>query len=89
MPDAPFTQRLCPRLPFHPRRGSRPRVLHTAWTRTPLSTAPPPPLVRPYLVADEREQARQSRRRLALVLAADFGIDLDRHVVGAEQVVAC
>ncbi|MDX2522712.1 hypothetical protein PV420_00415 [Streptomyces europaeiscabiei] len=47
------------------------------------------PLVRPYLVAVEREQARQSRRRLALVLAADFGIDLDRHVVGAEHVVAC
>ncbi|MDX3618151.1 hypothetical protein [Streptomyces europaeiscabiei] len=47
------------------------------------------PLARPYLVAVEREQARQSRRRLALVLAADFGIDLDRHVVGGEQVVAC
>ena len=47
------------------------------------------PLVRPYLVAVEREQARQSRRRLALVLAADFGIDLDRHVVGAERAVAC
>ncbi|MFM9698872.1 hypothetical protein [Streptomyces europaeiscabiei] len=47
------------------------------------------PLVRPYLVAVEREQARQSRRRLALVLAADFGIDLDRHTIGAEQVVAC
>jgi hypothetical protein len=47
------------------------------------------PLVRPYLVAVEREQARQSRRRLALVLATDFGIDLDRHVVGAERPVAC
>jgi hypothetical protein len=47
------------------------------------------PLVRPYLVAVEREHARQSRRRLALVLVADFGINLDRHVVGAEQVVAC
>ncbi|WP_319369671.1 hypothetical protein [Streptomyces europaeiscabiei] len=49
------------------------------------------PLVRPYLVAVEREQARQSRRRLALVLAADFGVDLDldRHTIGAEQVVAC
>ncbi|ULR51364.1 hypothetical protein [Streptomyces deccanensis] len=47
------------------------------------------PLVRPYLLAVEREQARQSRRRLALVLAADFGIDLDRHVVGAERAVAC
>ncbi|MEV4936778.1 hypothetical protein [Streptomyces zaomyceticus] len=39
------------------------------------------PLVRPYLAAHEQESARQ-RRRLALVLAADFGIDLDRHVVG-------
>ncbi|MGW0705735.1 hypothetical protein ACWD4G_07170 [Streptomyces sp. NPDC002643] len=47
------------------------------------------PLVRPYLVAVEREQARQARRRMALVLAADFGIDLDRHVVGAEAVVGC
>ncbi|MDX3522875.1 hypothetical protein [Streptomyces scabiei] len=47
------------------------------------------PLVRPYLVAAEHEQARQSRRRLALVLAADFGIDLDRHVVGAERAAAC
>lgn len=36
-------------------------------------------LVRPYLLADERrqERARQRQRRLALVLAADFGIDLD------------
>ncbi|MBB1244169.1 hypothetical protein GL263_11460 [Streptomyces durbertensis] len=43
-------------------------------------------LVRPYLVVheDEQERARQWRRRLALVLAADFGIDLDRHLVGAE-----
>ncbi|WP_282696949.1 hypothetical protein [Streptomyces sp. CC208A] len=36
-------------------------------------------LVRPYLVAEERrkERARQRQRRLVLVLAADFGIDLD------------
>ncbi|WP_306318367.1 MULTISPECIES: hypothetical protein [unclassified Streptomyces] len=27
--------------------------------------------------------ARLRRRRLALVLAADYGIDLDRHVRGA------
>lgn len=53
------------------------------------STAP----VRPYVLAAERahrdrerEQARQARRRVALVLAADFGIDLDRHVMGAERV---
>ncbi|MEU3427016.1 hypothetical protein [Streptomyces gardneri] len=36
-------------------------------------------LVRPYLVAyDQRqERARQRQRRLLMVLAADFGIDLD------------
>ncbi|ORT59409.1 hypothetical protein [Streptomyces sp. CB03238] len=38
-------------------------------------------MVRPYLVADEQRQ-----RRLALVLAADFGIDLDPHLAGAGQV---
>ncbi|MDQ0958788.1 hypothetical protein QFZ66_002666 [Streptomyces sp. B4I13] len=54
--------------------------------------------VRPYVLAVEqthhgREQEQevqwtrqaQTRRRMALVLAADFGIDLDRHVVGAER----
>ncbi|MFI1731724.1 hypothetical protein ACH40E_21435 [Streptomyces acidicola] len=41
-------------------------------------------LVRPYLVAFEERQ-RQRERRLALVLAADFGIDLDRHVIGARR----
>jgi hypothetical protein len=40
-------------------------------------------MVRPYVDQSEREQARQSRRWLALVLAADFGIDLDEHVIGA------
>ncbi|QYX79334.1 hypothetical protein [Streptomyces akebiae] len=69
-------------------RLSTPRSPYSLDTNTPLDGAASP-LVRPYLVAVEREQARQSRRRLALVLAADFGIDLDRHVVGAEQVVAC
>lgn len=49
------------------------------------STAP----IRPYMLAAERahreqecEQARQSQRRVA----ADFGIDLDRPVIGAERV---
>ncbi|MER6559886.1 hypothetical protein ABT300_19560 [Streptomyces sp. NPDC001027] len=52
--------------------------------------------VRPYVLAAERTQhggeqqqqwtrQAQSRRRVALVLAADFGIDLDQHVVGAER----
>ncbi|MFF3329079.1 hypothetical protein ACFYWX_05875 [Streptomyces sp. NPDC002888] len=52
------------------------------------ATAP----VRPYVLAAERahrerelEWARQRRRRVALVLAADFGVDLDRHVIGAEM----
>ncbi len=43
-------------------------------------------LVRPYLVAFEERQ-RQRERRLALVLAADFGIDLDQHVIGLEPYV--
>jgi hypothetical protein len=38
-------------------------------------------MVRPYVLADERRQ-----RRLALVMAADFGIDLDVHLVGAQGV---
>ncbi|MFE1576979.1 hypothetical protein [Streptomyces fradiae] len=37
-------------------------------------------LVRPYLLAHERQEA-QSRRRLTLVLAADFGIDLDTRLL--------
>ncbi|MDX3248620.1 hypothetical protein PV408_44460, partial [Streptomyces sp. ME18-1-4] len=45
-------------------------------------------LVRPYLTAHDREAALQQRRRLALVLAADFGIDLDQHIVGAQGVAA-
>ncbi|MDH2391251.1 hypothetical protein QCN29_21190 [Streptomyces sp. HNM0663] len=40
-------------------------------------------LVRPYLIEHERrqERARQQRRRMTLVLAADFGIDLDTRVL--------
>ncbi|MFJ9566816.1 hypothetical protein ACIRQQ_43120 [Streptomyces fuscichromogenes] len=45
-------------------------------------------LVRPYLTTHERAAALQQRRRLALVLAADFGIDLDQHVIGAPEVAA-
>ncbi|MET7481006.1 hypothetical protein ABZT17_42710 [Streptomyces sp. NPDC005648] len=48
-------------------------------------------LVRPYLVAHERdadEAALQQRRRVALVLAADYGIDLDRHLIGAREMAA-
>lgn len=45
-------------------------------------------LVRPYLAAHEQETVLQERRRLALVLAADFGIDLDQHLIGAREVAA-
>jgi hypothetical protein len=41
-------------------------------------------VVRPYVVECERERAQQSRRRLALVLAADFG----QHTVGAQAVAS-
>ncbi len=37
-------------------------------------------LVRPYLLAHKRQEA-QARRRLTLVLAADFGIDLDTRLL--------
>ncbi|MFD5140320.1 hypothetical protein ACFWMX_29400 [Streptomyces sp. NPDC058378] len=43
--------------------------------------------MRPYLLASDQEHA-QRRRRLALVLAADFGLDLDLHVIGAQGVAA-
>lgn len=45
-------------------------------------------LARPYLPAHDGERALQQRRRLALVLAADFGIDLDRHLVGMPEMAA-
>ncbi|MFV6027780.1 hypothetical protein [Streptomyces sp. NPDC056264] len=45
-------------------------------------------LIRPYLLACERqeERARQQWRRLSLVVAADFGIDLDTRDVHAAGV---
>jgi hypothetical protein len=43
---------------------------------------------RPDLAAHEQEVALQQRRRLALVLAAGFGIDLDRHLIGAQELAA-
>ncbi len=46
-------------------------------------------LVRPYLTAHEQERARQRRRRrVTLVLATDFGIDLDQLTTGAGRVAA-
>nr|WP_055534452.1 hypothetical protein [Streptomyces graminilatus] len=43
-------------------------------------------MVRPYLAAYEQECARRQRPRLALVLAQDFRIDLERHSVCALKV---
>ncbi|MEU8866533.1 hypothetical protein [Streptomyces umbrinus] len=73
-PSAP----LSPRLPYH---------------RSPYGLVAPldgagSALVRPYLAAHDQEAALQQRRRLALVLAADLGIDLDRHLIGAQEVAA-
>ncbi|MER6382290.1 hypothetical protein ACWDBD_23860 [Streptomyces sp. NPDC001118] len=45
-------------------------------------------LVRPYLTTLDLERTQQARRRLALVLAADFGIDLDQHLIGTPGVAA-
>lgn len=70
--------------------ASLPRARSPYGLHTPLDVTGSP-LVRPYLVAHERdveETALQQRRRLALVLAADFGIDLDRHLIGAQKVAA-
>ncbi|WP_405880704.1 hypothetical protein OG762_20210 [Streptomyces sp. NBC_01136] len=73
----PFTP-LSPHLPRH----RSPYGLFTPFDATDSA------LVRPYLAAHEREAALQQRRRLALVLAADFGFDLDRHLIGAQEVAA-
>ncbi|MGW5420195.1 hypothetical protein [Streptomyces sp. NPDC003943] len=46
-------------------------------------------LIRPYLVAYERQEeraARQRWRRLSLVMAADFGFDLDTRDVHTTRV---
>ncbi|MFD7320127.1 hypothetical protein ACFV9D_03410 [Streptomyces sp. NPDC059875] len=59
--------------PSHQARPSTPRSPYGL--DVPLD-ADETAMVRPYLLAHER-QARQLQRRLALVLAADFGIDLD------------
>lgn len=72
-------------LPAHP----SPYGLHPALDGE--STA----MVRPYVITWERERAAHERalrhrRRTVLVLAADLGVDLglelDRHLVGAEAV---
>ncbi|MFE6619535.1 hypothetical protein [Streptomyces sp. NPDC057740] len=74
-----------PPVPAPPARPSSPR--------SPYGLASPldgeeTALVRPYLVAFE-ERRRRRERRLVLVHAADFGIDLidlDQYVTGAREV---
>ncbi|MEU2230229.1 hypothetical protein [Streptomyces vietnamensis] len=71
--------------PFRPAPAPAPAPLSASPTpRSPYALDVPldgcaSALVRPYLLADEQrqERARQRQRRLAMVLAADFGIDLD------------
>jgi hypothetical protein len=75
------------RRPSSPEPPSVPRHRSPYGLVTPLDGADSA-LVRPYLTAHEREAALQAGRRLALVLAADFGIDLDRHLIGAQEVAA-
>ncbi|WP_419249136.1 hypothetical protein [Streptomyces luteogriseus] len=74
----------CPSAPLPPQlpRHRFPFGLHS-----PLDGAASS-LVRPYLAAHEQEAVLRERRRLALVLAADFGIDLDQHLIGARKVAA-
>ncbi|CAL9432522.1 hypothetical protein SUDANB99_02072 [Streptomyces sp. enrichment culture] len=61
------------------------RTAHIPRPRSPYGLNHPldgdaSPLVRPYLLAHELEQT-QAWRRLTLLLAADFGIDLDTRVL--------
>ncbi|MFF6811387.1 hypothetical protein ACFZAG_16060 [Streptomyces sp. NPDC012403] len=73
-------------------------VRPTDFARLPLHRSPyclHPPLdgaesrlVRPYLVAQEAERARQWRRRGTLVPTVGFGSDFDQHVLGAERAAA-
>ncbi len=75
------------------RRPSAPQARQLPHHRSPYGLATPldgadSALVRPYLTAHEREAVLQQHRRLALVLAADFGIDLDQHLIGAQEVAA-
>ncbi|MFF7770750.1 hypothetical protein ACFZC7_30105 [Streptomyces massasporeus] len=83
-PHVHLTLVSCPSAPEPPQlpRHRSPYGLHS-----PLDGAASS-LVRPYLAAHEQETALQQRRRLALVLAADFGIDLDQHLIGAREVAA-
>ncbi|AVH56386.1 hypothetical protein C4B68_12045 [Streptomyces dengpaensis] len=81
--SAPATRPEAPRIPTSRFRDFPPRVSPSG-EDAPLDGRAA--ALRPYVLEVEREPARQHRRRVALVLAADFGVDLDQHVVGAEGV---
>ncbi len=82
-----------PRLHLTPVCPYAPQPAHLPRHRSPYGLATPLDgtacaLVRPYLAAHERGAALQQRRRLALMLDAEFGIDLDRHPIGEQEVAA-
>jgi hypothetical protein len=69
--------------PFRRTDGHRPTTVQLSFPRSPYATDEPldgtaARLVRPYVIACERERARRCRWRVAPVIAADFGIDVDR-----------
>ncbi|GHA52386.1 hypothetical protein GCM10010372_60650 [Streptomyces tauricus] len=74
------------RLSFCPGTGRRRRIRHRTYLCLHITAVRHP--VRPHLVAHGQEAVLQQRRRLALVLAADLGIDLDSHLIGAREVAA-
>ncbi|MFH8464890.1 hypothetical protein [Streptomyces sp. NPDC017991] len=74
------------RLLFCPGTGRRRRTRHRARLCLHITAVRHP--VHPRLADRDPEATLQQRRRLALVLAADLGIDLDSHLVGAREVAA-
>lgn len=87
--------RPAPQSPVRQTGAPRPAAARLPVHRSPYGLEAPlcgesAAMVRPYVVEAERghERARQRRRRVALVLASDFGVDLDRHVIGAEAATA-
>ncbi|MEV7136632.1 hypothetical protein [Streptomyces tauricus] len=74
------------RLFFCPGTGWRRRIRHRTYLCLHITAVRHP--IRPHLVARGPEAVLQQRRRRALVLAADLGIDLDSHLIGAREVAA-
>ncbi|PSM39299.1 hypothetical protein C6Y14_33215 [Streptomyces dioscori] len=74
------------RLLFCPGTGTRRRTRHRARLCLHITAVRHPA---PYGGgAHDQVAVLQQRRRLALVLAADLGIDLDSHLIGAPEVAA-